>query len=843
MVHPGLGLFTIGVVAGQLLDATETHVALLASGATVTGTAWAVAHRRQGRKTVAAARGSVESAARRAGVIARARSSRGHPALRPVFGVGSIAGVTLVLLGATLGAARLAYTTRLPTDAHHLAQLPLPLRTVLEGTVAEPPVPTRERLMLVHDASAVGSGSARRAVSGRVRLTIRQPSGGAPLPLPGIGDVARVTTTLRRPRGFLNPGSFDTGAHLARRRIFVSASVWDAADVVWTPAARDGAHAAIGRWRARVRDAIDGALATAPDRAGLLRALVVGEQGTLPPALVDAFRRTGVAHVLSVSGLHVALVAAATVALLSWLLGRSTWLLLRVDVRAVALVLSLGPVALYVTLAGLGTAALRAATMAAVGALALALGRRVAVGRSLALAAIVVALVYPGSPREVGCQLSFVAVLVLALAARAEHELETSRVRRWLRTAVRVAVWAWLGTAPLVAWHFQSVSLVAPVVNPIVTPLLGGLVLVPALLAACLVGVLPALAASGFRLAGMLAAPGLALVERAGGWQWAAVEVVRPSLVELALLYALLAGFVVARRRWAVVAVPLVLVALACDAGWWLWTRAAPGRLRVTFLDVGQGDAAVAELPDGRVLVVDAGGFPGSTYDPGAAVVRPFLRTRKIVRVDALVMTHPHPDHAGGLVSLVDSAFPSELWWTGGAGGGRWWEDFEGALDAAALPRRRLDTDDLAPGGVRVLHPPPGWPLARANDASLTLALPLGTVSIVLAGDVEARAEAAMLAAGRLDTASVVKVPHHGSRTSSTRGFVAATSPALAVVSAGADNRYGHPAPDVEARWRAVGSCVLRTDRCGAITVETDGRALDVRSEAGCECGSLRPPG
>jgi competence protein ComEC len=812
MVHLGLGLFTIGVVGGQLVDAALARVPLLAMLGAVSAVAALMA---------------------RAALGVEARTTRAVTAL------------AVLLAGATLGAAYLARVTRVPDDPAHVARLPLPLRTVLEGEVVEAPVPTRERVVVVLEARAVGRGPARRAVWGRVRLTIRQPSFGPTMPLPGLGDTARVDATLRRPRGFRNPGSFDTAGHLARRRVWVTASVWDARTVTWTPAPRVGVRGAIERWRAQVRAAIDAALAATPARAGLLRALVVGEQGTLEPALAEAFRRSGVNHVLSVSGLHVTLVASASVLLLAWLLARSTWLVLRVDVRATALVLAIGPVALYVTLAGLGTAALRAAVMAAVGALALALGRRVALARSLALAAVVVAFVYPGSPREVGCQLSFVAVLALAVAARAPEPRVGSPVRRWMRAALRIALWAWVGTAPLVAYHFQSLSLVAPVVNPIVTPLLGGVVVVPGLVGACLVSVAPTLASASFQLAGLLAVPGVVMVEEAGRWPWAAMEVVRPSLVELALLYGLLAGYAAAPRPWAAIAVPLVVLGLAADAGWWAWSRAAPGRLRVTFLDVGQGDAAVAELPDGRVLVVDAGGFPGSSFDPGAAIVRPFLRTRKILRVDALVMTHPDPDHAGGLASLVSSAFPRELWWTGGAGHGRWWGVLETALDAAVVPRRRIDTEVATPGGVRVLHPPPRWPSQPTNDASLTLRLALGEVSVLLAGDVETKAEAAMLAGNRLARATVVKVPHHGSRTSSTPGFVAALAPAVAIVSAGADNRYGHPAPEVEARWRTAGTCVLRTDRCGAITLETDGRTLDLRSEAGCECASergVRPP-
>jgi competence protein ComEC len=276
------------------------------------------------------------------------------------------------------------------------------------------------------------------------------------------------------------------------------------------------------------------------------------------------------------------------------------------------------------------------------------------------------------------------------------------------------------------------------------------------------------------------------------------------------------------------------------DIGWWAAARWSPGVLRVTFLDVGQGDAAVAELPDGRVLVVDAGGFPGSDFDTGAAVVAPYLATRKIMGIDALVMTHAHPDHFAGLAALVERYRPREFWWTGRPGHGTAWRRLEHALAENGTAQRILYAGagpDAWADVVQVLHPPVGWSMPDLNDSSLTLRVTLGGVGVLLTGDVEALGESRMLSAPEHLAAAVLKVPHHGSRTSSTPGFLAAVAPRVAVMSVGAGNRYGLPAPEIEARYRARGACVLRTDRCGAVTVVTNGRQVDVRpSVPACAC-------
>src|SRR5205814_7389396 len=164
-------------------------------------------------------------------------------------------------------------------------------------------------------------------------------------------------------------------------------------------------------------------------------------------------------------------------------------------------------------------------------------------------------------------------------------------------------------------------------------------------------------------------------------------------------------------RRGARALALVALAGLAADAAWWVHERFVAQRLRVTFLDVGQGDAAVLELPGGRVLVVDAGGFPGGDFDTGAAVVGPFLWSRKILRIDALAMTHAHPDHSGGLPYLLAHFRPREFWWTGVPGDGLEWDRLRAALAASGARVRILATGDGLPpfaGRAAVLHPPPG---------------------------------------------------------------------------------------------------------------------------------------
>ncbi len=404
-----------------------------------------------------------------------------------------------------------------------------------------------------------------------------------------------------------------------------------------------------------------------------------------------------------------------------------------------------------------------------------------------------------------------------------------------------------VGTAPLTAFHFHQVSLVGLVANPLTIPIFGSAVVVLGLAGAVVEPLAPGAAAALFRAAGLVLRPGIWLVHTLARPAWAALDVPIPSVLELALVYVLLAALLWWPRRGARTLAVVALAGLLADVGSWVHERGFAERLRVTFLDVGQGDAAVVELPAGRVIVVDAGGFPGGDFDTGAAVVGPFLWTRKILRVDALAMTHAHPDHSGGLPYVLEHFRPREFWWTGVPGEGVEWDRLRAALAASDTRVRVLAAGaplaDFARAAVEVLHPPADGGYASLNDSSLTLRVRAGATAVLLTGDIEIRAEQRLLLAPARLPAAVLKVPHHGSRTSSTPAFVDAVAPRVAIMSVGADKRYHLPSREVEARYQARGTCLLRTDRCGAITIDIDGEGLTLDTmRAGCACPPPTPP-
>ena len=661
-----------------------------------------------------------------------------------------------------------------PAPADHVSRLELPATARLEARLVEEPTRwTTDRARLLVEAHRIEDAPR----SGLVQLTAY-----GPLPPLVAGQRISVQARLDRPVGFRNPGTFDYAERLRRHGITVAGTV--RAERITSLDAREPA------WPVRVRRHAIGAIAERLPAvsAALLAGLLLGERTSLPPDVDAAFRGAGVYHVLAVSGFNVALVASTVWALIA--LARAP--------RRVAALAALVVVMGFAAVVGPQPSVLRATLMAVLVLVALVLERDAAVVNSLALAALAILALRPAELHDPGFQLSFAATAGIVLAP-----LPRSRPA----AALAVSTAAQLAVLPIGLAHFNQLTIVGVLANLAVVPLAG----VATVLGLCAIAAgLVSTTLGGWLLSAawpvLLLLRGVVAV--AAAIPGAVIHLPAPGLAAITAYVAALALGLAAwrlrgsRRRLARRLAGLAAAFLLGSALATLWPalRPADGRLRVTVLDVGQGDAIVVEGPDGRTLLVDAGAGGPYRLDAGERVVAPFLWNRGVLRLHAAVVTHADIDHAGGM-RAVRARFAVRETWDGSAG-------------------------PLALGGAVVT------PLATAgggrNDAARVLRIDFGLVSILLASDVEHAGEQALLDSGAPLGSTVLKVAHHGSRTSSTPALLAAVRPSVALVSVGARNRYGHPDAGVLARLAAAGADIYRTDQHGALLLDTDGRTLTI---------------
>jgi len=734
-------------------------------------------------------------------------------------------GIGLIALVVAHARADLAYRPLVP--ASDVAALDLPGMFEIEAEIARPPELRDGGLRLVVSVSALRGRGYAGPASGRVLLQIRHAEQEWTK-----GDTLRGWVRLRRPRNFGNPGEFDYESYLARRGIAVTSFVYRDAELTRTPAAgvdlRDAWRSGVARLFATHVD---------ESAAPLLSALVLGMGPSLSADVRENFARAGVSHILAVSGLHVGFVAAVGYASIRWLFARSEWLLLHAVVPKIAAAFAAVPVLLYAGIAGSNVATGRAVGMAALVFGSVLVDRQRHLPIALALAALVALLWMPGVSSDVSFQLSFVAVAALLVAMERfqrwwpvweDETLLRLRPRRaWflriVATYAVVSVAALAATTPLVAYHFNRVSLVAPLANVVVTPLLGSIVVPLGLLSAMAYPFSSELAVLLAQLAAQPAALAAAIVPWIANLPGASLRVASPSFAALVFAYGAAALALFGGRRtyrWAVAVAIGGLVMLGIGQ---VRERLAPAELRVTFLSVGQGDSAVIEFPTGEVIVVDGGGLGSLTFDVGERIVAPFLWQRGIRTVDTLVVSHPDWDHYGGLKYLAQAFAPREVWGGDDSSDSAAWRRFRAAVDAGGarwVAIERGFSRRIGDVSIEALWPTVAAGSSTVNDRSVVLAIDYAGERILLTGDIEARSEGALLATGAAALRSrVMKAPHHGSATSSTAPFIAAVSPELAIVSTGYHNRFGFPDRGVMRRYARVGSRVLRTDWHGAITV------------------------
>jgi len=545
------------------------------------------------------------------------------------------------------------------------------------------------------------------------------------------------------------------------------------------------------------------------DSGALLAAITIGRRAEVSEKLREAFNTTGLAHILSISGTHFGLFSVFLYGIFRIIIGLLPYSLLQrislyLTPAQAAAAFSLPFMIAYLGLSGGTIPAIRSFIMIGLFLFGLIIGRKGFWLNSLLFAALVIALWDPDSMFSLSFQLSFLAVLFIGFTiGQTDPGEKESRLRRYLKNSILLTLSASLGTAPLVAYSFHYASLLSPLANFVVAPIIG-FILIP----------LSVMSAFVFLIAGYypfqpvvasIANASVAIIQMLSEIPYADIKIASFPPIVLLLVYVGFFLFFSVRRRWYV-----LLTTAVCVLCIMVFSNLKKHDLAVTFLDVGQGDAAVVESPDGETIVVDTG-------LTGREVVN-FLQYRGKREIDALLLSHLHPDHTGGL-QYIRERFPIRRLWHSNA---------LHLPDETQFPERRaLERGDVIHGKgyhISVLHPYPEYYTAQGNayvhenNESLVIRLSGRDSAFLFAGDAEGEAEEDMMHLGQWLKSDVLKVPHHGGRTSAHEPFFHLVDPEIAVISVEKNNRFGHP--HQETLDVLSGRKILRTDVDGAVGIK-----------------------
>lgn len=646
------------------------------------------------------------------------------------------------------------------------------------------------------------------------------------------GTRVRVTGRLRSPSPARNPGGFDAQTYYTGRGIYGLMSVRDPTRYrILTQRSQPAFHTTLIRpIKHSIEQTLDSTLQG--QSAALIKGILLGQRQQLPEDLLHTFSSIGLTHILAVSGLHVGLITLISMTLFS---------VVRFP-RVYAAISTLAVIGLYACITNLTPSVIRASIMAGLFLVGDLIDRQTDAVNSLAVAALVILILWPQAVFDLSLQLSFIATLAIVvgypkLKALLPKGIQRSNVwwHRWLRDGLTVSIAAQLGTMPVIAHTFFQVSWIAPVANLFIGPLV---------FLTTTLGVLTALAgpislkiARLFSAANWLVLQGMietsSLFARIPS---ASIMVPQPPTAVTVAYYLVFLIIIWSpqSRRTRQRLVGLLLVGVI-GLGTYLILK--PREFVITVLDVGQGDAIFIECPGGYTILVD-GGQRTPEFDTGARVIVPFLRSRGNPRIDTIVVSHPHTDHYGGLAAVLSAVPVGEVVECGITPDNpafRYWID---EITAHKVPYRTISAGDSLHGVGEVhgvfLHPdsvftsllPPGG----VNNASIVLRLAYHTFSILLAGDIEAEAEHYLIGRYPDLRSTIIKVPHHGSSTSSDQAFLEAIHPRVAIISVGPRNKFRHPSPRIIDRYRNLGIELHRTDYEGGVVIRSDGESFRIEA-------------
>jgi competence protein ComEC len=641
------------------------------------------------------------------------------------------------------------------------------------------------------------------------------------------GDEVKVTGEMIALHGYNNPGQYDIVAAAQLRGIRGRMSVQEKG-INLVGKDRSFWKQTMGDWRGKIIDNIQKVMPQS--YKAILVGMLFGGYGGIPREVVTDFATTGIVHILSVSGSHIALVAGVVTILGKGLLGRFAFADKVVPPFAAFFI------TMYAIFCGLTPPVLRSLIMGLIGLGAVYFEREKDATVALGLTILGMLVYQPALIYDLSFQLSFASTAGLVLLNAKTVKMLTF-IPLWLARPLAVTIAAQLGVLPFIAWYFNSFSLSSFIANLIIVPIIEGIVIV-GLFGAFIGLVVGVIGNIGMVICSLMIGLVLQLTKWLAAMPAAKLYVPSIGMAGSILYYVLLLwaygyqpqsmlSLAQAIKKWPQKIAAVVLLLILCIIVY----SDYPRPLSVHFIDVGQGDAALIVTPHGRGILVDTGGTMGENtdFDIGYRVVLPYLRHYGILDLDYLFLTHGHQDHAGGAAGIASQVPIKNIMLSR--------ENYTQAvtnllqmaphsIHIAVYEGQKIELDGVV---IKVLHANTGMDGGHSsNEVSSVMQASYGKFSFLFTGDLPAQGEEEMIKSNRNISSSVLKVGHHGSKTSSTLEFLQAVAPDYAVISVGANNSFGHPHEETLQRLLAQHSKIYRTDQQGAIVFQTDGNTMTV---------------
>ncbi|MBI5749004.1 MAG: DNA internalization-related competence protein ComEC/Rec2 [Nitrospinae bacterium] len=785
--------------------------------------------------------------------------------------------ILLPTLSILAGAVAINYQSLTLPD-NHLSRLLSDKKVSIEGIIYKPPEILENKIRLYLDVEKLSG----RDTNGKVKITLYRDTTDA-----NYKDRVRIKDVkLHIPRNFKNPGGFDYKRFMEDQGIYVIGSISKGNQIEVLDKDKGCILSYIYKSKERLSLFIE--KNAPPEESSVLKTMVFGERSAISKEMRNIFSSTGIAHLLAVSGLHVGFVAFAAFLIFkkffSFLFLRFYHRLFLIGaVQRFAAFFTMFPVLYYSILVGASPSTVRAAIMAIVYLLSIVLYREGDIYNTLSLAALIILIWHPPSLFNIGFQLSFIAVLSIAYGfSRAlppptppykggeegvvvllpKNPVKMFFLRhRWLYNYTFSSIFATLGTLPIIAYHFNLISIIGPIVNILAIPL-ASLIVPLTLIFSVISNLSEQIASLLINIPVFLTFILVKIAKFFTNIPYYSMRVQTPSLLTIFMIYPLLVGILnFKRHRWIKIGTISICLFLVISSGFRILSHHSSlithHFLRVTFIDVGQAECSLIQFPNGKTMLID-GGRLMDDFDAGGSIVAPYLWDKGITKIDYVIGSHPDSDHVGGLLFILNEMAVKN-----------YFDNGQESIDLIHVKLREIAREKNIPyralyAGdeikidervkVEILHPPfnsnPKSEIQNPklmkgghdNNFSIVIKITYGNFSALFTGDIEKEAERFLINQMsearsqkpdiRSDAlkATVLKVMHHGSSSSSSEEFIKEVSPEVAVFSVGYNNPFRHPNKKVLARYRDAGAKIYRTDRDGLIEIESDGKGYTVKT-------------